>query len=178
MVEMWSTYAVCHTLMQLPRCLPTCVSLASGRIARASTRAFVQMQIGVTWERLTSIEQKIHWLLHCQTQVPAVSCGYATYMRVWMTTRNAAPMPNAKYIRMYLVTCGLPPATSLASDQFLSQTLPPVCARVSCEILTLSTEYVRFGRDCLEHKYVNTSASAAEQKLNEIVPDSRHSPRP
>lgn len=60
MVEVWSTYAVCHTLMQLPRCLQTCVSLASGRIARASTRAFVHMQIEMTWKRLTSIEQKIH----------------------------------------------------------------------------------------------------------------------
>lgn len=51
MAEVWSTYAVCHTLMQLPGCLLTCISSASGRIARASTRSFVQMQIRIPWER-------------------------------------------------------------------------------------------------------------------------------
>lgn len=57
MEEVCSTYAVCHTLMELPRCLLTCISLASGRIASVSTR---RCKLGFPGKALTSIEQKIH----------------------------------------------------------------------------------------------------------------------
>jgi len=57
---------------------------------------------------LTSIEQKIHKTSVCTT------------------TSAALPIPNAKYIPMYLPTSGLKPSLSLTSAHFLSQTLPPV----------------------------------------------------
>jgi hypothetical protein len=60
------------------------------------------------WIWLTSIEQKIHKTSVCTT------------------TSAALPIPNAKYIPMYLPTSGLKPSLSLTSAHFLSQTLPPV----------------------------------------------------
>ena len=85
--------------MKLSGCLnPTLASVPRIRIFHGSQQHRLR----------TSMEQNIH------------------NIKVCTTTREADPMPKAKYMPMYLPTLGFFPSSPLISAHCFNQTLPPV----------------------------------------------------